>query len=383
MNKDTLSSGTEDEHQVIYSSLPQLPDPPQDLPKPWNFREWQRWFLVGFFICLFSLWSLGRIFDIRYLNLGGACVSSWGIFLFLGIFLITRFNNRGISENYTSSANPALAHSLKKYRKKKPREAYFELFVKYIIDNQDYYLVWYVPGIGSTLTRSLAEGAEPLLFNKEGKPIDDPELFSKVFLMWSYGLNISPGTIQHKLIKDRNQMKKLGDQHLPPLPYLLELNSSLITDLGLSAELHLVKTNFFAKYALYLHSIDILEKKIAWAESHGWDSVTQLRYQDFRSYHKANEKVVQSRRQLMEKYHLRESEAAAQRIIEGVQTNPGPWIERKQLIDSLEIYSTPLPAGEIHLRIGTDGKWILPEDVIKSYRSRVNYASQVDQKQGK
>ena len=381
MNMDTPSLVSEDGYQAIYSSLPQLPDPPQDLPKPWNFRAWQRWFLVAFFISIFALWGLGALFRIRFLDFGGACISSWGIFLFLGIFLITRFSNRGIREHYTRSANPALARSLKKYRKKNPREAYFSLFVKYLIDHQDYYLVWYVPGIGTTLTRSLAQGAEPLLFNREGKPLDDPELFSKIFLMWSYGLNISPGSLQYKLIKDRNTLKKLGDRHLPNMPRLLELNASLLEDLELSPELKILTSTYPIKHALYYHAVETLEKKIAWADCHGWDSLTQLRYDDFLTYHEANVELVNARMQLIEQYSLGVAESAARRIRETVQTQSGRWIERSQLLDSLEVFSVPLPAGEIHLKKGLDGGWKPPEEILSAYNSRLVYVRQVDEKE--
>jgi len=378
---DTVSSITEDGHQAIYSSLPQLPDPPQDLPKPWDFRIWRSWFVFGFFISLFSFWFLGRLLDIRYLNLGGACVSSWGIFLFLGIILITRFSNRGFRENYSPYTNQALGRAIKKYRKRKPREAYFSLFPRYIIENQEYFLVWYIPGTGSPSTRNLAKGAEPLLFNKEGNPLNDPELFSKVLLMWSYGLYISPGTMQYKLIKDRNQLKKLGDQYLPPLPGLLNINSSLIEDIGLSAELQSVKTNFSAKYALFLHSVDILEKKIAWADSHGWDSLTQLRYKDFKTYHAANVEVIQSRKHLMNEYQLVDSEVAATRLIKGIQLNPREWLNKKQLTESLEVFSAPLPTGEIYMKKGIHDTWNPPEEMLEAYRSRFAFASQVDEKE--
>ena len=83
MINNSLSSDTEDSHREININLPQLPYPPQDLPKPWDYRAWQRWVQVGFFITLFGLWFLGRLFDIEFLDLGGSCIFKLGDFSFL------------------------------------------------------------------------------------------------------------------------------------------------------------------------------------------------------------------------------------------------------------------------------------------------------------
>jgi hypothetical protein len=378
MKRNSGSSDTDDEYQLIYSNLPQLPDPPPDLPIPWDFRKWQPWFFFGFFVALFGLRLLGSIFQIEYLDLGGACVWSWGIFLFLGIFLVILFSNRGYRENYSYWANPTLFKSIKRYRKKKPREAYFSLFPKYLIKQQEYFLVWYVPGTGAPSVRNLSPGAEPILFNKSGEPLDDPDLFSKVFLMWSYGLDISPGNFKYQLTKDLNTLKKLGDQHLPPLPRLLELNSTLIEDLGLSPELKMVNTTYPIKYALYNHTIDTMEKKAIWADFHGWDSLTQLRYQDFLSYHEANVELVNARKLLIEQYSIGVAESAARKLRDTIQTQSGRWIERSQLIDSLEAFSVPLPTGEIHFKQELDGSWKPPEEILAAYRSRLEYVKTLD-----
>ena len=378
MKRNSGSSDTDDEYQLIYSNLPQLPDPPPDLPKPWDFRKWQPWFFFGFFVALFGLRFLGSIFQIEYLDLGGACVWSWGIFLFLGIFLVILFSNRGYRENYSKRANPTLAKSIKRYRKKKPREALFHLFPTYLVDDQEFFLIWYVPGTGAPSVRNLSAGAEPILFNKMGEPLDDPDLFSKVFLMWSYGLNISPGNFRYQLVKDRNTLKKLGDKQFPPLPNLLELNSNLIEDLGLSPELKIVQSTIPIKSALYIHTIETLEKKIAWADSYGWDSLTQLRYQDFLPYHEANVELVNARKRLMEQYSIGVAESAARKLRDAIQTHSGRWIERSQLLDSLEAFSAPLPTGEIHFKQELDGSWKPPEEILAAYRSRLKYVKTLD-----
>ena len=292
--------------------------------------------------------------------------------------MLNRFGKRGYRENYSPINNSDLARAIRIYKKTKSSEALFSLFPRYLIGKTEYYLVWYVPGIGTTLTRTLAEGAEPILLREDGEPIDDPDLFSKAFLMWSYGLNISPGTFQYKIFSDRNKLKKLGDKHFPPLPRLLELNSTLIEDLGLSPELKMVKSTYPIKYALYYHTIDTLEKKIAWADCHGWDSLTQLRYDDFLVYHEANVELVNARKQIIEQYGLEVAESAAQKIRETVQTQSGKWIERSQLINSLDVFSAPLPSGKIHLKKGLDGSWKPPEEILAAYRSRLEYVKTLD-----
>ena len=380
MNRISGSSGTEDEYQLIYSNLPQLPDPPSDLPEPWDIRKWQPWFFFGFFVTLFGLRALGSLLNIEYLDLGGACVWSWGIFLLLGIFLVLLFGGRGLRENYSARANPTLAKSMKRFRKKKPLEAYFGMFPKYLVEEQEYFLVWYLPGATAGAVRHLVPGAEPILFNKAGEPLDDPDLFSKIFMMWSYGLNISPGNFKYQLIKDRNSLKKLGDKHFPPLPRLLELNANLIEDFKLGPELKMVKSTYPIKQALYYHAIEILEKKIAWADCHGWDSLTQLRYDDFLVYHEANLELVNARKQLIKQYSLGVAKSAARQIIETVQTQSGRWIERSQLLNSLEVFSVPLPTGEIHVKQAQDGTWEPPEEMLAAYRSRLKYVKMVDAK---
>ena len=378
MNRFSESSASEDEYQLINLNLPQLPDPPSDLPEPWDIRKWKPWFFFGFFVTLFGLRALGALLQIEYLDLSGACVWSWGIFLLLGIFLVLLFGGRGLRMNYSSRANPTIAKSMKRYRKKKPLEAYFALFPKYLIGDKEYYLIWYLPGATAGAVRHLVPGAEPILFNKAGDPLDDPGLFSKVFLMWSYGLNISPGNFKYQLIKDRNTLRELGDKHFPPLPRLLELNTNLIEDLNLSPELKIVKTAYPIKQALYYHAIKTLEKKIAWADCHGWDSLTQLRYDDLLDYHTANVELVNARKHLIKQHRINVAESAARKIRETIQTHSGRWIERSRLLNSLEAFSAPFPPGEIHFVQESDGTWKPPEEILTAYRSRLEYVKTLD-----
>ena len=365
------------QYHEIYSNLPQLPDPPEDLSKPWNFQIWLRWLLVAFFLVLFGLWFLGQTFSIQFFDLGGSCIASWGIFLFLGLFLINWFHKRGFRENYSPRSNSNLWRSIQAFRKKKPRESLFSLFPRYLIDEQEYYLVWYVPGSGATLVRELARGAEPLLFNKAGEIVEDEVLFAKVLLMWSYGLNISPGTLRPDLIKDRNQLKTSYEKHFRFLSELLERNSTLFLDLGLGDEFESVKDGIAAKRAYFLHSIDVLNKKIAWAEAHGWDSVACLRFCDLEAYHIANIEVIQARNQLVEKYQFEKRELAAQELANQVRAHSANWTNQNQLMKSLEVFSTSLPVGEIHIQESANGQWLPPKEMLQAFRSRIKYAQSV------
>ena len=366
-----------DQHGVITTRLPQLPDPPEDLSKPWNLQLWLRWLLVAFFLVLFGLWFLGQKFSIQFFDLGGSCIASWGIFLFLGLFLINWSGKRGFREHYSPRSNPALWRSIKSFRKKKPRESYFSLFPQYLIEDQAYYLVWYVPGSGSTLVRELAQGSEPLLFNKAGEIIEDEGIFAKVLLMWSYGLNFSPGTLRNKLTEDRKQLKTMLEEHFNQLPRLLDQNAAIFIDLGLKTELQLVKDGLPSKGAYFLHSIDILNKKIAWAEAHGWDSVACLQFCDLSAYHMANIKVIQARNQLVENYQLEKRELAAKELANQVRAHSANWTNQNQLMKSLEVFSTTLPVGEIHIQESADGQWLPPKQMLQAFRSRIKYAQSV------
>jgi len=371
------------EPQPIDAELEKLPAPPTDLPRPWRGVVWRRWFTVGFFVTLFSLWLLGRQLHIRFMALetfGGACISAGGIFLFSGLYLLNRFQSRGYHENYSARANRPLNQAIRRYRRPRASEALYQLFPRYVIGDNIYCLVWYVPNVSTAIAASLGPGAEPLLFDGHGNWLDDEPLFHKALMMWSYGIEFSPKSIQSGLVTDFNGLQRHVIRYLSPLPRLLETNAKAFLKRGLKQEFDLVVKGYPAKLAQYRYGLDFMRKNIEWAEALGWDSLTELRYDDMLRYHEQSVRVVESLRQFIEKHRMPEFEAAAVKLRNVVAQKRevlGGWRRRRALDHGLQALAVPVPLTEIRFRL-ENGHWVGPEQMLQAYRSRVAYAREVD-----
>ena len=362
--------------------LSRLPEPPNGLPRPWKATRWKQAYMLGYFLALFGLWGGARLLNIHFLGLDSSA-ASWavvsGIWLFLGLGMINIYHLRiYFRDYYRWGGNRQLGRGLTRYRRR--GEALFELFARYRVGDGVRYFTFYVPGAGPALTRQLAAGAEPLLFDAEGQWLDDEPLFHKALLMWSQALDLSPGTLENKIAKDHKGLAKLIVRYLPPLPGLLDQNAATFERRGLGAELALVRQGYPAKCAYFRHSLHVLQRKVEWGDAYGWDSLTELRYEDMLRLHEAKASAFESRRLFLERHHLNEVEAAADKL-QGIvaRERSGPWVERKALKGGLQVLAAPHPTGEIHFE-KVEGEWRAPEVMLQAYRSRVAYAREVNAK---
>jgi hypothetical protein len=343
--------------QAIDGESEKLPPPPTDLPRPWRGVVWRRWFTVGFFVTLFILWFLGRQLHIRFMALetfGGACISAGGIFLFSGLYLLNRFQSRGYHENYSARANRPLNQAIRRYKRPRASEALYQLFPRYVIGDNIYYLVWYVPNVSTAIAASLGPGAEPLLFDGHGNWLDDEPLFHKALMMWSCGIEFSPKSLQSRLVTDFNGLQAHFIKYLSPLPRLLEMNAEAFQKRGLKQEFDLVLEGYPAKLAQYRYALDFMRKNIDWAEAHGWDSLTELHYDDMLQYHEQRVRMVESQRQFAEKHRMPEFEAAAMKLRNVVAQRRevlGGWRRRMAVDHGLQALAVPLPVAQDHFRL--------------------------------
>lgn len=371
---------------ALDTELGKLPPPPADLPKPWDGAQWRRLFFVSLIAFAFVLWFAGRLFEIPILSdFANACTFSASAFLVIGLLLVNRFGMRGFYVNYAASTNKPLNKAMRRYKRHGMSEAWYQLFLQYMIDGEKYYLVWYVPNTGPALTRALKAGSEPLLFDAQGRWLDDEVIFNKVFMMWYYAKEFSPGNLRDRRIGEYNTFRKLILRHIPPLPRRLRENESTFIQRGVQVELELVGEAFPARSAFLRNSLEILLSKIAWAKAHGGDSLTQLRYQDILDYHDANIRATESRRAFREVYRLDEAEEAAltmSKVLMEKGASSKEWMHRDTLDDSFQAFSAPIPLGPDPYFVKKDGRWLPPDNILEVYRSRVAYAHEVDAKSG-
>jgi len=357
--------------------LSRLPEPPNDLPKSWRPSLWRQCYLVGFFVAVFGLRLLGGILGIEFLRMWEAdWALACGTWIFVGIAMYYVFVSRSYLKHIYAKG---LHRRMFAYRRSGANEGIFSLFPRLVLAWKEHFLIFYVPG-STPGTRQLAAGAEPLLFDAEGQWLDDEPLFHKALLMWSQALDLSPGTLENKIAKDHKGLAKLIVRYLPPLPGLLDQNAATFERRGLGAELALVRQGYPAKCAYFRHSLHVLQRKVEWGDAYGWDSLTELRYEDMLRLHEAKASAFESRRLFLERHHLNEVEAAADKL-QGIvaRERSGPWVERKALKGGLQVLAAPHPTGEIHFE-KVEGEWRAPEVMLQAYRSRVAYAREVNAK---
>ncbi|MEW6569385.1 MAG: hypothetical protein AB1449_14720 [Chloroflexota bacterium] len=369
--------------QAVDAELERLPPPPTDLPRPWSGPRWRRGFALAFFVTLFALWFLGRQFHLRFMalhTLGGAFATSIAIFLWLGLYLINRYQLRGYFENLSARANRPLNKAIRRYRRPRASEAFYQLFPRYRIDGETYYLIWYVPNVGTAIAASLGPGAEPLLFDARGHWTGDETLFQKAILMWAYGIEFSPKSFTSGLVSDYNGLQKYLVKHLARLPRLLETNAGAFEKRGLKNEWECVVSGFPAKMALFRHALHMMRNLIEWSEAHGWDSIVEMHFDDIEQYHEQMIRVVESQRRFREKFGIPSLEAAAMALRNVVAQRRevfGGWRSRGALDRGLQALSVAVPERTTEFRrVGHN--WIGPEQALQAFRSRVAFAREVD-----
>ena len=384
--RNSLQQNTVLESNELDKELAQVPSPPADLPRSWNWTRWLKIYRFAFFVTLFVLWYLGRWLNIPLLAIfQGSCLVTFGIFLFLGLFLINHFQMRGYRENYSSRANRNLFQALKRYRRPKLNENFLQIFPQYVIDDNVYFLTWYVPGAGTVFSTSLKPGSEPLIFDPEGNWLDNEILFSKLSLMWMYALDFAPRSLQRKKISSHKKYRKVIPKYLAPLPGLLRHNEKRFIDQGFKQEYDLIVQGYPAMLALYRNSLDTSFKIVQWADAHGWDSMTILRYGDILQFHNKNERREELKSDFIKRHNIPAVNKAATKLV--IQLTEGEqsrlfWHRKTDLILGLRNITESFSRSENKFRLD-DGKWIPPKEMIESYRSRVAFARQVDEKEDK
>ena len=363
--------------------LVQPPLPPEDLPKPWVGPQWLRLYALAFLLTVFGIWFLSQLLVIPFLdNFANSFTVTLGLFLYIGLYLINRFQLRGYYANHAARANKPLNKAIYRYRNRRASENLYQLFPRYMIGGEAYYLVWYVPNTSLRVTRPLTPGSEPLLFNHQGEWVDDEGLFQKALMMWFYGVGMSPTSLSSQLVSDYNGMRRMTIRYLPRLPRLLDLNEKGLVEGGLADELRLVRGTYPAKCAFIRNTLALILGKIQWANAHGGDSLIQLRHEDILAYHEAMVSMVEKREAFLERHDIAEAEGAAIKmrgVVIGKGGTPARWPEGKALEVSLQIFFASLPAGDHYFTRKAD-QWLAPEDALKAYRSRLTYAREIDAK---
>ena len=371
---------------VLDSELKQLPSPPAGLLRPWNWTRWKRIFGFSFFIVLFGFWFLGRLLDIPIINLfSGSCGITISLYMVLGLYLMNRFQMRGYSENYSRRANKLLHQAMKRYKRPQHNENFLQIFPRYIVNGEDFYLSWYVPRAGTVLAASLKPSSEPLIFNSQGQWVDDELLFSKISLMWSIVLSIAPRTFQQKNYKDVKFLRRFINNTLTSLPENLKSNEKVINEQGLKQESDLIIKGLPAYLALYRNSLDTNLKIIQWADKYGWDSITEISYDDCLLLQNGTKELEYVRDGFKERHNHASIRKAATRLVIHMtekEQQKVPWKNRKELELGLRGMTEEFPNDDSQFRF-EDGIWIPPEEMKKAYRSRVTFARQIDEKEDK
>jgi len=373
------------EPNELDEELAQLPSPPSDLPRVWNYTLWQRILSVGFFLLLFITWFIGKALNIAFMEIrtfGGSLIFSFGVLLFLGLYLLIRFQMRGYQENYSRRANKPLHQAIKKYRRPRHTENILAIFPRYKIDDEDYYLVWYVPGSGTVFPASLEPGSEPLIFDKDGKWLDDKELFYKLALMWMHALDMAPRSLQYTKIRNAKKYCKLIQEYLDPLPEILHLNKKAFVDQGLKDDIDLILQKCPAMFALYRNSLDTNYKLIQWAEAFGWDSMTLLFYDVILDFHNQNDIKQKAKEDFIKRHNTEAVNEAATKLVLHINDKKSSsymYYQKSKLLLGLLALTERFLRPEDQFQC-INGQWVCPDKMLKSYRSRVTFARQVDEK---
>jgi len=350
----------------------------------WNAGRW----LFSFVLSLILAYASTRWLETR-LGLAAqgslACVVTSSLFIVGGLALYGIFPSRGWFENYSSLSNKPLHRTIVRYLNPKANTALLSrIYPRYIVGDRPYFLVWYLPGVRLP-SPNLSGGAEPLLFNSEGHWIDDEALFHKLALMWTVALFICPGNpLDKSLVNTVNRLKQMAQSHLASLPGLLAVNADAFRRQGLGDDLGLVQAAYEAKCDWWRNTIRAGERKIEWANAHGWDGMPEMRYEDIRPFYDAYAQLVEAGRRFVARHRLAEAEQAALRLsgaVSGRKGISGGWTSRRALDAALQKFAAPFSPGEIDFR-RVDGEWRAPEIMLAAYRSRVAYARQVDAEKG-
>ncbi len=376
-----------DRASELERQLISLPDPPEDLPRPWRWSLWQAAFAVAYISSVFIVWEIGKLLDISHISFFAGAFAYTGLpYILLGIFMISMFNLRGYWSNYSARANRNLNQAIKRYKRPGAGEGLHEVLAEYWIEGSRYYLVWLVPGTGGSNARYLSGGAEPLLMTHNGEVLSDEGLFQKVLLMWGVGVGINPRSLPfyQAAVWGNRSLRRGLRSHLTRLPDLLEKNQVKFESLGLDGDLTLVLESYDAKYVYLENTIDVIAQKIAWSDAYGWQSLRVMRYSDVLPYHEAYIETAEARRRYVENQRLSEAEAAALRLHHAVlvsRPKRGRWTDKKRLVKALKVFATPLIAGDDPAFTYRDGEWHPSDQVMEAFRSRVAFTRQVDAEQ--
>jgi len=364
--------------------LMKMPTPPSDLPRPWNYQRWQRYLSVLFFLILFGTWFIGKGLDISFLEIRtfeGSLLIAFGVVLFLGLYLLNRSQTLGYIRNYSARANKPLQRAIKRYRRPLADENLLQIFPRYRVGKEDYYLVWYVPGSGTVWATSLKQGSEPLLFDENGQWLDNQELFSKVALMWMYALDFAPRSLRQKKHRNAKKYQQEIQRILSPFWGTLKNNQKTLIDQGFEEEIELIHIGYSAMLALYRNSLDTTLKIIQWADALGWDSMTVLNYDVILDLHEKIQQKNKIEKEFKEQHLIKKVNLSAEKMVlflREVDNSHRNYFQLSMMIDGLETLTESFdPSPEEFKYI--DGLWLPPQWVIKAYQSRVDFARQVDQ----
>lgn len=364
--------------------LMEMPSPPADLPRPWDINRWQRYLAVLFFLILFTTWFIGKELDIAFMEirtLGGSLVIAFGSVFFLYFYLLNRSQTLGYLKNYSARANKPLHRAIRRYRRPGADENLLQIFPRYQIGDEDYYLVWYVPGSGTVWSTSLKPGSEPLLFNSAGQWLDDHEIFNKVSLMWMHALDFAPRSLGRKKIQKAKKYQHEIKRILSPLGDILKQNQKALIEGGFENEIKLILQEYPAMLALYRNSLDTNYKIIQWADAFGWDSMTVLDYDVILDLHEKIQLRNNIKADFNERHRINKVNQAAEKLVlylRDVDDSHRKYYQLPRLIEGLGVLTENFDPAQEEFTY-RDGQWVPPEKMIKAYRSRLEFARQVDQ----
>jgi hypothetical protein len=325
---------------------------------------------------------MGRWLDIKVLRLfSGSCGISVSLYLILGLYLYNHYQIRGYFNNYSRRAHPSLHRSIIRYKKSKLSESLYQLFPKYLIDGSAYFMVWYVPKTGTAMTGSLKPGSEPLIFDSNGQWLDDERLFARIALMWSILLGITKRHLRQKYHKDAKILSAFVTQDLTTLAERLRENHDTLKSLGLEEEYHIVLRGIPVVAALYRNALDVNLKLGQWGDAYGWDSITEIDYQDALILVEGTKELEHAKDAFKRQHDHSRITQAATRLAKTInQTDQGlGWKGKKDLLWGLGGMTEDFSNDELRFRF-QDCRWIAPDNLLSAYRSRLRFARQVDQR---
>jgi len=367
--------------------MAQLPPPPTDMPKPWNAARWRLAFCLGLLATYLSLVWIGRRLGDPVLS-EGASAFAGSAFLILGIILGGLvWHMRGYWVNYSRWGNPAVAAAFRRYRRMNLIEAWSPPYPRYAVEGKRYYLAWYTPVATKGPQREVVAGKEPLLLDEQGRWIDDEALYEKVTMLWSWAVNIAPGTGTSSRIRSHNRLLEILARSLPGLLVRLESNAERFARRGLAGELACVHEAYEARCAYLRSTLYGLRRWVEWGEAYGWDSLVELREEHVAPAVEAWAKMVVTRMEFRARHRLDQAETAGAQLQKAVAGRWGflaGWKKRKQLNSELQIFAARVAVGDEGMP-EWDRKaspWKTPDVMLQAYRSRVSYAREVDSKLG-